>query len=188
MRTPSAELTPRQLALRSSTNYDASRDCPKEDPQKGDCVVKEMERAKVTLADTSQSDEDRMRALKYLVHFLGDAHQPPHCADNDDRGGNDIHVRFLGQSTNLHKAWDSETISNTGASEATYVRRAKNWLRSHHPAFSQGFRRAQSGHSRGSREYPDHPEIPVPLSAPGVSRTPDLQVSKPEDGSRPAHL
>jgi hypothetical protein len=35
---------------------------------------------------------------------------------------------------------------------------------------------AQSGHSRGSRRYPDHPEVPVPLSAPGVNRTPDLQV------------
>ena len=35
---------------------------------------------------------------------------------------------------------------------------------------------AQFGHSRGSPRYSDHPEVPVPLSAPGVSRTPDLQV------------
>src|SRR6476660_2268030 len=35
-------------------------------------------------------------------HFVGDIHQPLHAADNDDRGGNDVHVRFFGRRSNLH--------------------------------------------------------------------------------------
>jgi hypothetical protein len=79
------------------TTYDAARDCAS-----NNCVV-----AQITANINSLKSGDQLDALRFLVHFLGDIHQPLHCADNNDRGGNDVHVNFLEQHTNLHKVWDS---------------------------------------------------------------------------------
>lgn len=49
-------------------------------------------------------------ALVFLIHFVGDVHQPLHCGYGDDRGGNDIRVNWYGQSTNLHAVWDVSII------------------------------------------------------------------------------
>ncbi|KAF8874821.1 phospholipase C/P1 nuclease domain-containing protein [Mucidula mucida] len=51
-------------------------------------------------------------ALKFLVHFLGDLHQPLHLTGRD-RGGNGVKVLFGGRSTNLHSLWDSFLISKS---------------------------------------------------------------------------
>ncbi|KAF9027594.1 phospholipase C/P1 nuclease [Hymenopellis radicata] len=51
-------------------------------------------------------------ALKFLVHFLGDLHQPLHLTGRD-RGGNGDKVLFGGRSTNLHSLWDSLLISKS---------------------------------------------------------------------------
>ena len=52
---------------------------------------------------------DRARALRYLIHLVGDLHQPLHVSDNGDRGGNCVPVHFGATSvaTNLHALWDS---------------------------------------------------------------------------------
>ncbi len=55
---------------------------------------------------SAQSTETRQRALKYLVHFIADLHQPLHCADNDDAGGNKTHILVDGQENRLHRVWD----------------------------------------------------------------------------------
>lgn len=68
------------------------------------------------LSDKSKSDDERGIALKLLVHFIADMHQPMHCARPDDRGGNDIDVTWFGKSTNLHRVWDSDLISYTNLS------------------------------------------------------------------------
>lgn len=81
--------------------YDAERDCPR-----GDCVVAAIERFEAVLRDRSAAPRRRLEALKFIVHFVADVHQPLHCADNGDRGGNDIHVTFRGRRTNLHAVWD----------------------------------------------------------------------------------
>ena len=39
----------------------------------------------------------RLEALKFITHFIGDLHQPLHCADNHDRGGNDVKTKFFGK-------------------------------------------------------------------------------------------
>ena len=51
------------------------------------------------------------KPLKYLVHFIGDVHQPLHASNDHDRGGNDVAVKFMGLPTNLHAVWDSGIIS-----------------------------------------------------------------------------
>jgi hypothetical protein len=50
-------------------------------------------------------------AAKYIVHFVGDAHQPLHVSNNHDHGGNDDPVIFMGLPTNLHAVWDSGIIA-----------------------------------------------------------------------------
>jgi len=85
---------------RGICQFDAARDCPD-----GQCVVAAIERQAAVLASTA-SDAERLKALKYLVHFVADVHQPLHAGYRDDRGGNTVQLRFLMQASNLHALWD----------------------------------------------------------------------------------
>jgi hypothetical protein len=83
-------------------NYVAPRDCPK-----GECVVAALAREVQVLGDRSQPDAVRREALKFVVHLVGDVHQPLHAGYRPDRGGNQYQVQFEGKGSNLHKVWDS---------------------------------------------------------------------------------
>jgi hypothetical protein len=85
--------------------YVATRDCPD-----GDCVVGKIDQYAKVLADRSASPQDRLLALKWLVHFVGDVHQPLHAEDDDDKGGNTVQQIYFGKGTNLHRIWDSGII------------------------------------------------------------------------------
>lgn len=63
------------------------------------------------LADETLPQEERAEALKFLVHFIGDLHQPLHCGYADDRGANDYHVMFDGRRSNLHRVWDTQILT-----------------------------------------------------------------------------
>jgi hypothetical protein len=96
--------------------YDSVTDC-KLDTTYGDCIIKAVERFTAVLRDCSQAAGERRVALKFVVHFIGDLHQPLHAATRvnpdtaaDDRGGNQIKVTFLGVPTNLHHLWDTDLI------------------------------------------------------------------------------
>jgi hypothetical protein len=106
--------------------YDASRYDPARDCQRspiGDCVIEAIARFRTILADASQSREARARALKFLVHFVGDIHQPLHCAHrNHDRGGNDVMVFFFDERVALHKVWDTSIIDRRVFNWGEYVR------------------------------------------------------------------
>ena len=92
------------------------------------CVVDRITMFKQILADQSASRQDRIEALKFLVHFVGDVHQPMH-AMGEARGGNDIHVIEFGSpqcgkyACNLHFAWDMGLIEHTRLSETEYTSR-----------------------------------------------------------------
>lgn len=115
---------------KDQAKYDRVRDCPASttDPNATwhDCVVERILYFEMRLADKSLSHDERAEALKFLVHFVGDIHQPLHVI-GDDRGGNDIHVTFLGSkqcggyNCNLHGVWDSEMIDHHGMPEKKYV-------------------------------------------------------------------
>jgi hypothetical protein len=95
---------------KSANNYDPDRDC-RMDPEKGDCVIAALERFKAQVNDPHESLAKRRFALKFIVHLVGDLHQPLHCADNNnDHGGGRVNVKWFGTSTNLHKVWDTEII------------------------------------------------------------------------------
>ena len=54
--------------------------------------------------------EERLLALKFLLHFVGDLHQPLHTADNHDRGGNEVKVWSGSKALALHHLWDVEFV------------------------------------------------------------------------------
>lgn len=55
----------------------------------------------------ARSPEARQFALKFLLHILGDLQQPLHSGFAEDRGGNQVELRWFGEPTNLHSLWDT---------------------------------------------------------------------------------
>ena len=99
-----------------SPTFDRARDCKNDQ-----CVVAAIEKYAAILKDKKLERDKRREAMIYLVHFMGDLHQPMHAAGGQvkddatgqmvpDRGGNLVKIRFLGVETNLHSAWDSALI------------------------------------------------------------------------------
>ncbi len=76
-------------------------------------VIKErLESYFGTLEKTQQKQHVKTFALKFLMHLVGDFHQPMHVGYKSDRGGNDSRVHFFNEDTNLHRVWDSHLIDN----------------------------------------------------------------------------
>ena len=112
-------------------DYDAARDCPG-----GNCVIGAIQAQRRILADRSQSLEARRDALKFIVHFVGDVHQPMHANNHDDLGGNRYQVSLRTElqpeayarkhyvdgvmGTNLHSIWDYYILGTEGLSLAQY--------------------------------------------------------------------
>ncbi|MBS0194197.1 MAG: S1/P1 nuclease [Proteobacteria bacterium] len=90
-------------------HYVPARDCPH-----GDCIVAATQEQLRVLADTRLPREQRAQALKFVVHFIGDIHQPLHAGNRDDRGGNEYQIRYRGHGTNLHKVWDGLILGQAG--------------------------------------------------------------------------
>ncbi len=95
----------------------------------GDCVIAALDRYIAILGDRSNSRSVRADALKFVIHFVGDMHQPMHVGDRGDRGGNDVKVTYRGRDTNLHSVWDSGLLGATGISEEQYVVQLERTLR-----------------------------------------------------------
>ena len=86
---------------RDATGLDGD-ECPLAD----ECVVTAIQEDFAILASPDATDGEKLAALKFLGHWVGDIHQPLHAASRDDRGGN--HIRTQGSSCeNLHTLWDS---------------------------------------------------------------------------------
>jgi len=94
---------------------DMERDCAN-----GDCIVSAIARLRQVLRDPVTSAGQRTEALMFLIHFIGDLHQPLHCSDNHDRGGNDVHVQFHDHPTNLHSLWDSGLLNRLPLEEVLF--------------------------------------------------------------------
>ena len=83
--------------------YDKTASC-----RDGHCVSAQIERNARLLADRTVPVRERLQALAFLVHFVGDLHQPLHAGDRSDRGGNDFPVAYgvIAGRNNLHATWD----------------------------------------------------------------------------------
>lgn len=74
----------------------------------GNCVSAQIERNARLLADETMPARERLQALAFLAHFVGDLHMPLHAGDRGDLGGNRFPVAYglIAGRTNLHSAWD----------------------------------------------------------------------------------
>lgn len=67
------------------------------------------------------SDSEKLTWLKFLVHFVGDLHQPMHVGNPEDRGGNLTKITYKGKKVNLHALWDSVFIDEQKLDVNSYV-------------------------------------------------------------------
>jgi hypothetical protein len=111
---------------RGASGYNAQRDCGQ------GCVVSAIEQSLRLLQDPTHDKAVRQEALKWVVHFVADLHQPLH-AIADDEGGSAVLVQFNGRQTTLHLLWDEDLIDraypNTAALQERVlaVLQASNW-------------------------------------------------------------
>jgi hypothetical protein len=90
----------------------------------GACLITKLDHFMMTLADTKLPARERGLALRYMIHLVGDGHQPLHMADScGDRGGNAKLVETSsGQDMNLHSYWDTGVVRQLGGNPATLAK------------------------------------------------------------------
>lgn len=88
--------------------------------EEGD-IIQTIERLIAELKAGKLSQEEKVEALRFLVHLVGDIHQPLHVGRGDDKGGNDIKVKWFGEKSNLHRVWDSDIINGQQLSYTEYA-------------------------------------------------------------------
>lgn len=109
---------------RPGCDYVPARECPD-----GNCVIGAINAQRAILADASQPLQARREALKFVVHLVGDAHQPMHAGFRHDRGGNNFQLNYKGkgspkgEGTNLHGVWDYWLLQSANLDNAAYATR-----------------------------------------------------------------
>ncbi|HOJ65426.1 MAG TPA: S1/P1 nuclease [Paludibacteraceae bacterium] len=73
-----------------------------------------------SLSGELKKNPNNAEALKFIVHFVGDLHQPMHLGRVDDLGGNKIMVKWFGAKSNLHRVWDSQLLESSKYSYSEY--------------------------------------------------------------------
>jgi hypothetical protein len=105
-------------------------------PDKGDAHTA-LDKFSLTLKNPKASMADKQLALRFIVHIIGDLHQPMHNGDGTDRGGNSLKLKFMWKDSNLHSVWDSGMIEHRGLSYTEWTARlsrkitpeqAKSWM------------------------------------------------------------
>jgi hypothetical protein len=117
-----------------ATSYDRDRDCPRQpgvtagsrEDRWRDCAVDRILYNKERVADRTLDRADRAVALKFLVHFVGDLHQPFHAL-GVGRGGNDVLVSIFGEEScgslpcNMHMVWDGSLIAHRNLDDEKFM-------------------------------------------------------------------
>ncbi|AFL87130.1 S1/P1 Nuclease [Terriglobus roseus DSM 18391] len=127
------------------TTYDRDRDCPTQPGVKPgsyndkvrDCATDRILFFESRIADPKLDPSERAESLKFLVHFVGDIHQPFH-ASGVEKGGNGIQVKAFGQEScgsnanskcNLHAVWDGYLIDRRNLTDAQYLAKLEGEIR-----------------------------------------------------------
>ncbi|MDP7092855.1 MAG: S1/P1 nuclease [Gammaproteobacteria bacterium] len=115
-------------------------------------VLLAIERFRAELEDQELSAEKRANALRFLVHFVADIHQPLHVGRRGDLGGNTIDVRVGRDKTNLHAYWDSYALEQVVESSGAYAARL---VRKGYPSETDGRAMEPVTWADESKEYRD---------------------------------
>ncbi len=92
----------------------------------GDCVSAQIDRDVGILKNRRSTSKQRVEALVFLIHFVGDLHQPLHAGDRADKGGNEVAARYgiyAPKRFNLHSIWDGPLAERAITSGPSLVRR-----------------------------------------------------------------
>jgi hypothetical protein len=105
-------------------------------PPEGNAVTA-LEMFTKQLKNEQSSLKEKQIALRFIVHIIGDLHQPFHAGNGIDRGGNDVKLKFFWEDSNLHRVWDSGLINKQQLSYTEWTRilsrkisgqQAKEWM------------------------------------------------------------
>ncbi len=158
------------------------------------CVTSAITDQLHVLEDTRRPGQERANALMYVVHFVGDVHQPLHCTTNRDRGGNCVPVDFFAQRAhpdpqsshgdwrpNLHSVWDTDLVKKAMAGatvqqyaqtlDARFADRFASWQRGTPVTWAQ-----ESNRIADEVVYGKLP-VPLPVESGDVARCDEEHIS-----------
>jgi len=80
-----------------------------------ECIVNKIDQFERELRDPHSDPHERLRALQFILHLIGDVHQPLHASNNDDNGGTRVQVMISANNLmSLHNYWDGEVVGRLG--------------------------------------------------------------------------
>ncbi len=106
-------------------------------PSEGD-VIFALFQFEETLLDKKSTPEQKKDALRFLVHMMGDLHQPLHVGIAEDRGGNSVKLKWFKTETNLHALWDESIIDFEQLSYTEYAKILNHFSKEENKQFSGG--------------------------------------------------
>ena len=90
-------------------------------PLEGGNLFRALDSLEVEMAAEKVSISNANHILRFIIHLNGDRYCPMHMAHMDDRGGNDVKMKWFGRDTNLHTVWDTKLIESQGYSYTEYA-------------------------------------------------------------------
>ena len=90
-------------------------------PEDGGRAVQKVTEFTDLLKKGTLGEKDQKDVLRFIVHIVGDLHQPCHVGNGTDRGANDVKVTWFREETNLHRVWDSQMIDGMQYSYTEYA-------------------------------------------------------------------
>jgi len=84
-------------------------------------VYSEIPKLEAIIQNKQSTDDQKRIALYFLIHLVGDAHQPMHMGREEDLGGNKISVTWFRAPGNIHSVWDSRIVDNEKYSYTEYA-------------------------------------------------------------------
>ena len=84
-------------------------------------AVEKINEFVATLKNKKSKKEEKKIALKFIVHLIGDLHQPLHVGNGSDKGGNSVRIKWFNEPSNLHSIWDSKLIDFQKLSYSEYA-------------------------------------------------------------------
>ncbi|SFT05942.1 S1/P1 Nuclease [Zhouia amylolytica] len=101
-------------------------------------IIQGIEKCIAVIQQKEATKDDKAFYLKMLVHLIGDLHQPLHVGRAEDKGGNDIQVRWFNKGTNLHRVWDSDMINHYKMSYSELAENLPKLSRKERKAIEEG--------------------------------------------------
>lgn len=154
-----------------------------------DCAVNKITQFATELHDPATPPAERLLALKFVMHFVADMHQPLHSADDNDRGGNCIALAPSpdGKVTNLHAFWDVTAVEALVDTPAQIAVKLDHGIKKHQrSAWAKGDPKAWALEvfAVATRDVYAVPSKPT-CAAPGsVTLTPAYQAQATVDAAR----